>query len=180
MNAEASEQLAARLGAAIRKRRKEAHLTLTQVARRADISVSHLSNIENGLAIASLSLLAKVASALEISLAELTRDEDELVVQTSRFPSEETGWRDLSHPALQTRVMGGVFDSGDSPDFPLSLSGQDLFFTVLRGRVILTLDGTDYELATGDAADARSVLTASFLVRESSEVLCSTTRAERH
>lgn len=76
--------------------------------------------------------------------------------------------------------MGGVFDSGDSPDFPLSLSGQDLFFTVLRGRVILTLDGTDYELATGDAADARSVLTASFLVRESSEVLCSTTRAERH
>ncbi|TLQ01422.1 helix-turn-helix transcriptional regulator [Nesterenkonia salmonea] len=68
-----AEHLGARIGEAIRRRRKDARLTLTRVARRADISVSHLSNIENGLSIASLPLLAKVAAALNTSLAERTR-----------------------------------------------------------------------------------------------------------
>lgn len=179
MSEKNTEQLAARIGAAIRARRKEARLTLTQVARRADISVSHLSNLENGLSIASLPLLAKVASALQASLAELTRDEDRLVVQTSSLPSAEEGWCELSHQELQTRIMAGEFDAGDRPDLPLPLQDRDFFLTVITGAIEVIIDGTSYTLERGDAIDARSVLSASLTVIENAQVLCSTTPSSR-
>lgn len=170
-----SQHLASRIGESIRKRRKNARLTLTQVARRADISVSHLSNIENGLSIASLPLLAKVASALSISLAELTRDQDRLVVQSSRLPEPQEGWRELSHPSLETRIMAGSFDKGDTLSFPLPLSGRDCFLTILRGSAIITVDGTQYSLNKADAIDARSALNVSMQIKRDAQILCSTT-----
>lgn len=175
MTAVESEQLATRIGESIRKRRKEARLTLTQVARRAEISVSHLSNIENGLSIASLPLLAKVASALRVSLAELTRDQDRLVVRSSKLPGPQEGWRELSHPSLQTRIMAGSFDCGDTLHFPLPLSGRDCFVTILRGSVIVTVDGTQYALHQADAIDARSALSVGMHIKKDAEILCSTT-----
>ncbi|WP_150461364.1 helix-turn-helix domain-containing protein [Nesterenkonia ebinurensis] len=174
-----SDQLAFRIGDAIRRRRKDARLTLTQVARRADISVSHLSNIENGLSIASLPLLAKVAAALNTSLAELTRDEDQLMVQPSSLPDPLQGWRELSHPSLETRIMAGSFDRDERLGFPLPLSGRDLFLTVLRGAAVITIDGTEYALRQDDALDARSTLSATITVTEDAEVLCSTTPSSR-
>ncbi|NDK31714.1 XRE family transcriptional regulator [Nesterenkonia haasae] len=170
-----TEHLGFRLGEAIRRRRKDARLTLTQVARRADISVSHLSNIENGLSIASLPLLAKVAAALNTSLAELTRDENRLVVQQSHLPGPREGWRELSHPSLETRIMAGAFDAGDNLDFPLPLSGHDCFLTMLSGSAVVTIDGAEYSLAPGDALDARSVLSAMIHVTEDADILVSTT-----
>ncbi len=174
-----SDQLAYRIGEAIRRRRKDARLTLTQVARRADISVSHLSNIENGLSIASIPLLAKVAAALRISLAELTRDEDQLVVQSSRLPTAQEGWRELSHPSLETRIMVGSFDEEDSFDFPLPLQDRDCFLTVLRGQAEVTVDGTRYDLRQGDAVDARSVFRVNVRVTAEAQILCSTTPSSR-
>lgn len=174
-----AEHLGARIGEAIRRRRKDARLTLTQVARRADISVSHLSNIENGLSIASLPLLAKVAAALNTSLAELTRDENRLVVQQSRLPGPLQGWRELSHPSLETRVMAGSFDAGDALDFPLPLSGLDCFLTLLSGAAVVTIDGTGYSLQHGDALDARSVLSARIRVTAEADILVSTTPSSR-
>lgn len=174
-----SEPLAVRVGKAIRTRRKDARLTLTQVARRADISVSHLSNIENGLSIASLPLLAKVAAALHISLAELTRDESRLVVKPSSLPGPHEGWRELSHPALETRIVAGSFDKDDSMEFPLPLSGRDCFMTILKGSAVITVDGTQYALQRGDAIDARSAVSATILVTDDAEIICSITPSSR-
>lgn len=174
-----SDPLSFRIGGTIRERRKGARLTLTQVAQRAEISVSHLSNIENGLSMASLPLLAKVASALNIGLAELTRDEDRLAVQPSSLPSPEAGWRELSHHALETRIMAGSFTADDRLEFPLPLRGQDSFIAILKGSVTVAVDGAEYPLQQGDAIDARCALSMTISVAAAATVVCSTTPSFR-
>ncbi|WP_293699109.1 helix-turn-helix transcriptional regulator [uncultured Agrococcus sp.] len=174
------ESLVPRIGKAIRTRRKDARLTLTQVAQRAEISVSHLSNIENGLSIASLPLLAKVAAALNISLAELTRDENRLVARAATLPDAADGWRELSHAALETEIMAGSFDNGSTLAFPLPLAGRDCFVTLLRGSAIVTVDGVQHALDRGDAIDARSAVDVTLLITEDAQIVCSTSPSSRH
>ncbi len=62
------------LGERIREARKKAGLTLKQLARRTDLSVSLLSQIERAESSASVSSLFKVAVALGMKLQDLFRD----------------------------------------------------------------------------------------------------------
>lgn len=168
------EQLAARIGAAIRQRRRAAGMTLTTTSRIADISVSHLSNIENGQTLASLPVLAKVATALKTSLAELTRDEDRLVIEAARVPSAPGEPTRLSHPTLQLDVAAAVYPDGAVAPCPLPLPDRDLFVYVLAGAVDAEVDGAHYRLGTGDALDARQPLSAGITARGETTVFWST------
>lgn len=179
MNAAESDALVPRIGRAIRDRRKASGLTLTQLAQRAEISVSHLSNIETGQSIASLPLLSKVASALGIGMAELTRDENRLVAHSGRFPTRGDDWRILSHDDLETRIAAGDFSAGDELVFPLPLEGRDCFLTVLSGAVTVVVDGIEHELEQGDAIDARSAAAVSLVVVADARVVCSTSPSSR-
>lgn len=175
MNPPDSEGLAARIGQAVRNRRKAENLTLTQVAQRADISVSHLSNLETGFSTASLLLLARVAGALNTSLAELTRGESRLMVEASSLPALTENWRWLSHAKLQTQIVANWLDAGARVRFPLPLTNRDLFLTVLRGTATVTVDSTDYTLDEGDAIDVRHALVGTIHATSTALILCSTT-----
>lgn len=179
MNAADADSLVPRIGRAIRDRRKDAGLTLTQVSQRAGISVSHLSNIENGLSIASLPLLAKVAATLGISMADLTRDGGRLVARPGRLPERGDGWRELSHPDLETRISAGSFASGEALEFPLPVSGRDCFLTVLRGSCTVTVDGAEHQLGQGDAIDARSAAAVIVTTTSEAQLFCSTSPSAR-
>ena len=61
------------LGQRLRERRRELGLTLAEVAAAADISVGHSSAIEKGNTLPSLSVLARLAHALQLTLAEVLR-----------------------------------------------------------------------------------------------------------
>lgn len=66
------------LGAAVRARRMEPDLDLTQraLAQKAGITVAHLSNLEAGRTNPTWGTMRKIAGALEMSLSELaTRSE---------------------------------------------------------------------------------------------------------
>lgn len=65
------ETLRHRLGVAIRERRKALGLTLAELARRTDISLGYLSQIELGKNSASIELLYRIALGLQIRLAEM-------------------------------------------------------------------------------------------------------------
>ncbi|MGO1497846.1 helix-turn-helix domain-containing protein [Agrococcus casei] len=179
MNAPESDALVPRIGRAIRDRRKASGLTLTQLAQQAEISVSHLSNIETGQSIASLPLLSKVASALGISMAELTRDENRLVAHSGRLPTPGEHWRILSHDDLETRIAAGDFAAGAELAFPFPLEGRDCFLTVLSGAVKVTVDGGEYSLGQGDAIDARSAAILTIVVADDARVVCSTSPSSR-
>lgn len=59
------------IGENIRMLRKERNLTLKQMARRTNLSVSLISQIERAESSASISSLYKIASALDVSIREL-------------------------------------------------------------------------------------------------------------
>jgi DNA-binding NtrC family response regulator len=65
------DELYADIGRQIRDLRKARGLTLKQVARRTNLSVSLLSQIERGESSASVSSLFKVATALDVKLTDL-------------------------------------------------------------------------------------------------------------
>ncbi len=65
------EELHASIGRTIRELRRDRGLTLKQVARRTNLSVSLLSQIERAESSASVSSLFKVATALEVKLTDL-------------------------------------------------------------------------------------------------------------
>jgi DNA-binding NtrC family response regulator len=65
------DELHATIGRTIRELRKSRGLTLKQMARRTDLSVSLLSQIERAESSASVSSLFKVATALDVRITEL-------------------------------------------------------------------------------------------------------------
>ena len=62
------------IGETVRNLRKEANLTLKQMARRTGLSVSLLSQIERAESSASVSSLFKVATALDVKITDLFGD----------------------------------------------------------------------------------------------------------
>ena len=62
------------IGETVRNLRKEANLTLKQMARRTGLSVSLLSQIERAASSASISSLYKIASALDVRIQDLFGD----------------------------------------------------------------------------------------------------------
>ncbi len=68
MSEEALREL---LGSAIRERRKAQGLTLAELARRADVSLGYLSQIELGKNSASIETLYRISLGLGVKLAEL-------------------------------------------------------------------------------------------------------------
>jgi transcriptional regulator with XRE-family HTH domain len=65
------------IGQTIRKIRLESGLTLTALAKEADLTKSTLSKIENGLVSTPISTLMRVARALEVPIAEFFYEEKE-------------------------------------------------------------------------------------------------------
>src|SRR4029078_2010633 len=68
------ENLHRLIGESVRNLRKEANLTLKQMARRTGLSVSLLSQIERAESSASISSLYKFASALDVRIQDLFGD----------------------------------------------------------------------------------------------------------
>lgn len=68
------DELHAAIGRQIREMRKSRGLTLKQMSRRTQLSVSLLSQIERAESSASMSSLFKVATALDVKLTELLGD----------------------------------------------------------------------------------------------------------
>ncbi|HDJ1466696.1 TPA: helix-turn-helix transcriptional regulator [Clostridioides difficile] len=67
------------LGTRIRERRKELGLTIEQLSEKIDIGYNHLSNIERGKKVPSLSTFLELINALDISADIILRDSVENV-----------------------------------------------------------------------------------------------------
>jgi transcriptional regulator with XRE-family HTH domain len=61
------------LGARLRDLRLEGGVALKVIAKRADISIAYLSEVERGRKLPAIDVLARIADALDTSLVELLR-----------------------------------------------------------------------------------------------------------
>lgn len=152
------------LGTRLRMLRERRRLSLTNVASRADLSASFLSQLERGKCNASFGSLRKIASALGVSLAELFEDDDPTGVRVlpkddrPQLASGPARKYMLSLPPLtNVECFIGEFDPGASTGAdPYTHGDSQELFLVIRGEVSVEIDGKEYLLRSGDSVEYRS------------------------
>lgn len=148
------------IGDVVREHRERLGLSVRTLAARAGFSPSFISQVENGLASPSIASLDKIASCLEITLAEFFGaggGHRSTVVRAANRPKLESGWSKAElenlaatsttrfEPVLITLRPGG------SSGRHLHAPRHEQFVFVVCGNVILVQDSSEISLAKGDA-----------------------------
>ena len=149
------------LGARARAERRRRRLSLVELAARAGVSRSMLSDVERGAKAPTVLVLDRIATGLGTSLARLLGEERGARVVVLRrgehdVARDPSGWeRTILSPVLpgvefelmRTSIPAGVDAGAFSPHAP----GSREYLAVERGTLRLTLDGTPYTLFAGDS-----------------------------
>jgi transcriptional regulator with XRE-family HTH domain len=153
------------VGVRVRELRGVRRLTLRDVAERAGLSESFLSQVERGRASASIASLRRIADALGIGISDLFQP---------AAPARPKVLRRDDRPALAFGVLGrklmltpkplhelevfvGELEPGGSTGEEQYAHGDsEELFVVLRGSVRLELGDELHELDEGDSIDYRS------------------------
>ena len=149
----------------IREYRKERGLTLRQLAERAGCTPSYISQLEKGLTVPSLSMVGRLAAALNITVIDLFSESSN---------GEESSWHlrkadrktidypdgKISSQLLVTRISrkkmeplvssiqpGGTSDDPEGMRHPM---GTEEFVLVMKGEIDFTIDGKEIHLCEGD------------------------------
>ncbi|MGH3740896.1 MAG: helix-turn-helix domain-containing protein, partial [Micromonosporaceae bacterium] len=149
------------LGRRVQQYRHLVRMPLRQLAESADVSASFLSQLENGHSSASIATLARIATALNVTIADLF--DTGTVGPKPLSPAERPVLRAENNvrKALLTRVhldgMGvyaAEFDPGGStgPE-QYSHSGTHEVVVVLRGEMVVELHQDRHVLRAGDSID---------------------------
>lgn len=142
----------------IRRYREERHLSLGELARRADLSKQTLSKIELGTGNPTVGTVGAIADALGISVRTLVTEWGS-PVRISR--AEQADWADRDGAA--ERMLDTIYGSGDVRTWLLRPRRRILHFDayptgtlhhcyVVDGRVRLGPEGEVFELGPGDFA----------------------------
>lgn len=148
------------IGQQIKKFRLNNGLRISDLARRADVSKSLISQIERGNANPSIETIRAIASALEVPLFALFLEEDgaqsSLVKKDERLTLMLPGSdavRELLTPNLDREmvlVLSRLAPGGKTSPVPVSHKGEECTF-VLRGKLEQHLGDEVHALDTGDA-----------------------------
>lgn len=138
------------LGPRLRERRSELGKTLAEVGRQAALSTGYLSSIEKGSSIPSLPVLARIAHALGVSLADILRSSGSTRVVRGHVGSDGSVGQ-LAMDGSQLQIVCSSSDSGEKGDAPLALGHGDVFIFLYKGALEITVDDGVFELSRGDA-----------------------------
>lgn len=150
------------LGPLMRQARKRHELTLQQVAQRAELSVSYLSQIERNLLTPSVGTLKRIAGALGIATGQLiapdagtTRPIVSVLRKNERkrvaFPQSSISY-ELLMPDFRRRAsaLWLTAEPGGESGAAQSHEGEDIV-VVLQGQLSVDVAGTWHELKAGDS-----------------------------
>ena len=153
------------LGQRIKALRAERQLQQRQLAEKAGLTPSMLSQIESGRLTPSLPTLRKVAGALGIPIGSLfeTAPNGRLHVSRKRdypvvsFDGTSEKWHVLGAGLFQGKIRGvvatlGPRGKGVKTDKVILQPGQMKLFYVVEGQVSLHYNGESHALGAGDSA----------------------------
>jgi transcriptional regulator with XRE-family HTH domain len=144
------------LGRRLRERRLELGMTLADLTSAAGISKGHASSIEKGTGLPSLPVLARIANALDMTLADALRVSVSPEIAAGHIDGAATA--QLSLATSRIWVKSATFE-GDAPaQSPVPTTGDDdIFVFVYEGSVTIEVDKDQiYELSTGDSIHCQS------------------------
>jgi XRE family transcriptional regulator, regulator of sulfur utilization len=159
---DAPETLGA-IGPRVRSLREAMDLSLRELAERSGVSAPMLSQVERGETSPTLTVAAKIAAGLELTLSQLLRlDESAHAVVTReggrrRYARDGHEYEELTPPlpgqradvSLHTLKPGS--STGGPGDPPIHEPGSRETVVVLEGELTLVLDEASHELRTGDS-----------------------------
>lgn len=147
---EETRELGELLGDRLKERRRELGRKLVQVAAAAEVSAGYLSSIENGSSIPSLTVLARLAHALDLSLTEVLRRSASTRIARGHI-DETLGRKPLALESSRMQVVRLGAKPGASGRSPVRLGGTDVFVYQYRGTTEVAANGERYDLRPGDA-----------------------------
>jgi quercetin dioxygenase-like cupin family protein/DNA-binding XRE family transcriptional regulator len=141
-------------------------LSLRELAERADVSPSFLSQLENGRSSASIATLARIAGALEVTIADLF---DSGSIGPAPLRADERPVLradDNVRKTLLTRshldgmgVYGAIFGPGGSTGAEqYSHPDNHEVVVVIRGELVVELNQARHVLGVGDSIDFDSTV----------------------
>jgi XRE family transcriptional regulator, regulator of sulfur utilization len=151
----------AALAVRLREARRRCALSLDGLAAASGVSRSMISDVERGAKAPTVLVLARLASALGVTVSRLLGDEQPDRVIAVRKPDQPTivdpaGWQrqilspnlpDVEFEFIRTVVPGNVVIG----EFRPHAAGSREYVAVEAGELAVTLDGVEHRLSTGDA-----------------------------
>jgi transcriptional regulator with XRE-family HTH domain len=150
-----------RLGERIKRKREMLNLPLSDLSKKVGISVSALSQIENSKAFPSIVTLKSIANSLYATVGELIGEHESLTknplikagdVKFVKVNSSGTSLFLLSHHENSKQMepyLLKFIENSDSSDIMNTHPGQE-FIYVIEGKLMITLDNSQYILEKGD------------------------------
>jgi transcriptional regulator with XRE-family HTH domain len=138
------------LGTRLKERRQELGKRLAEVAAAADVSTGYLSSIESGTSVPSLPVLARLAHALELSLAETLRTSGSTRLARGHL-GPGVGAKRLAAEGSRLQIVRLGSKPGTKGRAPLTVDRTDVVVFLYRGRLAVEVDGARFELEPGDA-----------------------------
>ena len=148
------------LGSRIRSLRQARRLTLRELASRAGVTESFLSQVERDVTSPSIASAQRIARALDLSIAQLFADEPTTgrVVRRDarkRVPYPALGSVDeflTNNPAGRLQVIRSELEpGGGTGEEPYTHASDEEFLVVLEGTLDLWVGDEHYVLREGDA-----------------------------
>ncbi len=151
-----------KVGALIRARRRQLHMTLRDICEAAGITPGYLSQVERDLATPSLGTLAQIAHSLNVGVDyfiaspgandALTRQGER---ETFSVPGSEMIYERVAADFAGNQLSSFVLNI--PPGFhseTVSHEGEEILF-VLEGKLTQMLDGVEYIMRPGDSLHFR-------------------------
>ena len=165
------------IGEGIRRERLRRGLTLAQLARHVNLTVSALSQMERGASDPSISSLRRIAQAFGIPMFQFLvgTDRPEVVVRRNRrtrlsFPDREMEYELVSADTIgEFEVLGLTLQAGSASGSVATAHPSEECSIVLRGHVLAEVAGRTYELDAGDSIKIHRELPHRFVNRSSAE-----------
>jgi len=145
------------LGRKIHRLRKEKLLTLKQLSEISNVTATHISELERGLASPTINTLYRISQALrkpasyflptdEAKSFQIAAEKKRQVISRNGYDLHffSTGMNDSK------LVVGNVKFDGEITFHPLGYVGDEKMITILKGKVEVDLNGNTLQLEKGD------------------------------
>ncbi len=150
------------IGKRIKKFRKVNRLTIKQLGDKVGVTPSYISQLENDKVNPSLGTLKKIANELKISMIEFFERDlemDNIIVRKAEridFSYPNGKFRSqLLASNIASKAMEPIYTiidpGGDTIEPYKHINGGEEFGVIIKGKLILNVDGKDYHLDEGDS-----------------------------
>jgi transcriptional regulator with XRE-family HTH domain len=151
-----------KVGALIRARRRQLHMTLEEICQAAGISKGYLSQVERDQATPTLGTLAQIARSLDVGMDYFiaTPSLEDSLTRAEERPRFSVAGSSMIYERIAADFAGNILSSFvmHVPDGyrseTVSHEGEEILF-VLEGTITQSLDNEEIEMKAGDSLHFR-------------------------